>query len=105
VGAVAEKWGNAFGTYPIPLEESEWESDDESDDEWYETTSDEPSDHSSTSTEQPPQPAPSQRRPKIMTPEKIKSTKIIMGVGLLTAAILGAVDWSISLIHSNSSAS
>jgi len=42
-----------------------------------------------------PKPAPS-ARPKIMTPEKIRATKIITGVGLLTASLLGLLDIQIS---------
>jgi hypothetical protein len=98
VGAVAEKRGNVFGTHMIPWEDSDWDSGDEG----YGTAEDEPSGHSSTPTEQPP-PAPSQKRPKIITPARIKATKIITGVGLLTAAVLGIVDIQIS--SQNSSAS
>ena len=108
VGAVAEKRFLFFKRPIIPWgknsdldsgdEGYETASDDEgyetaSDDEGYATASDEPSGHSSTPT----------ARPKIMTPEKIKAIKIVTGVGLLTAAVLGLVDIQIS--HQNTSAS
>jgi hypothetical protein len=105
VGAVMEKrfkiFPSFFGTPIIPWEDSDWDSGDEG----YETAPDEPSDHSSTLTEQqqPAPPAPSQKRPKIMTPDKIKATKIVAGVGLLTVALLGIVDIQVS--QNNSSAS
>ena len=97
VGAVVEK-RFLFFKMPIMPWGKNSDSDDEgheteSDDEGYETASDEPSGHSSTPT----------ARPKIMTPEKIKTIKIVTGVGLLTAAILGIVDIQIS--HQNTSAS
>jgi hypothetical protein len=89
--AVTEKRFKIFNTPIIPWEDSDWDSGDEG----CETASDEPSDHSSTST--------AQKTPKIMTPAKIKATKIVTGVGLLTAAILGIMNIQIS--HQNSSAS
>ena len=88
VGAVVEK---RFLFFKMPI--MPWGKNSDSDDEGYETASDEPSGHSSTPT----------ARPKIMTPEKIKTIKIVTGVGLLTAAILGIVDIQIS--HQNTSAS
>jgi hypothetical protein len=109
VGAVVEKrfkiFPSFFGTPMTRWEDSDWDSSDDG----YETAPDEPSDHSSTSTEQQPAPpTPSQkrpkiRRPKIMTPDKIKATKIVAGVGLLTVALLGIVDIQVS--QNNSSAS
>ena len=131
VGAVAVKRGGAFGKDPAPLEdsESEWGSDSDSDsdlgDEGYETASDEPftpdrspirtepstpdgssirtesstSDGSSTRTESPP---PSER-PKIMTPEEIKATKIAGTVGVFTAAVLGLVIINTSLKDNSAS--
>jgi hypothetical protein len=41
-----------------------------------------------------PKPGPprTSTRPKIMTPEKIRATKIVTGVGLLTASLLGLLD-------------
>jgi hypothetical protein len=100
MGAVAEKRGNTFGVYTIPREE-DWDSGDEG----YETAEDEPSGHSSTPTEQPPPPppAPSQKRPKIFTPAKIKATKTIAGVALFTASILGIVDIMVSFQNSSAS--
>jgi hypothetical protein len=35
----------------------------------------------------PPPPAPSQKRSKIMTPEKVKATKIVAALGLLTVGM------------------
>lgn len=53
----------------------------------------------------PPKPVPSRKRPKIMTPEKIKSLKILTPIGLFTAAILGLVDINVSLQNDTSSSS
>ena len=100
MGAVAEKRfiNKFFGTPMIPWEDSGWDSGDEG----YETASDEPFDHPSTPAEQPPL-TPSQKRPKIMTPARIKAAKIITGVGLFTAAILGIVIIHVSLKNNTAS--
>lgn len=68
----------------------------------------ETSETQSTSPEQPkPQPTrPPKRistRPKIMTPEKIKSTKIVAGIALLTSVVLSLVDINVSLQNTSSS--
>lgn len=115
VGTVAEKWGNSFGRMTPRLDP------EDPVDEGYVTASDEPLDHSSTPTEQlqpaPPPPPPSapsapplprpatSKRPKIMTPEKIKSTVIITGAAVFTMAILGIVDIQISRESLNGTAS
>ena len=55
------------------------------------TSTETPPPSSSTSSLRRPRPRPP-KPPKIMTPEKIKATKIIAGVGLVTAAVLSLVD-------------
>ena len=95
VGAV--KRFKIFGMPMIPWKDSDWDSGDEgyataSDDEGYETALDEPSDHSATPTQQ--------KRPKMMTPAKIKAAKIVLGVGIFTAAVLGLVGIQVSLKNS-----
>ncbi|KAI0271007.1 hypothetical protein BGY98DRAFT_218368 [Russula aff. rugulosa BPL654] len=59
-------------------------------------------DRSSISTV-PPKPPPLRKRPKIMTPEKIRSLKIFAPIGLFTVAILGLVDINVSLQNDTSS--
>ena len=104
MGTVVEKRFKFFNTPMIPWEDSSWDSGDEG----YETASDEPPDHSPTSTSTPtPSDQPStprkQKRPKIMTPEKIKTVKIVASVGLLTAAILSLVDIQVSSTNDTAS--
>jgi hypothetical protein len=102
-----------FGIPIIPWKDSDSDSDsgDEgyetaSDDEGYETAPDEPSDHSSTLSDGPSDyssTSTQQKRPKIMTPARIKATKIALGVGIFTAAVLGLVGIQVSLKNSTAS--
>jgi hypothetical protein len=100
-----------FGIPIIPWKDSGSDSGDEgyetaSDDEGYETALDEPSDHSSTLSDGPSDyssTSTQQKRPKIMTPDRIKATKIGLGVGIFTAAVLGLVGIQVSLKNSTAS--
>jgi hypothetical protein len=65
-----------------------------------------PSDRSPTSAEPlVPKPAPWQNSQKIMTPEKIKATKLVVAVGLVTIPVLGLVDIQVGFTNSSSSTS
>jgi hypothetical protein len=93
--AVAKR-GNMAGKFQMPSYESEWESDSDDDEEkGYETSSDEPLDKDPSTAPATPQKLKSSKNP-IMTPEKIKTVKILAGVGVLTIAVLGLVDFHVS---------